>query len=140
ELGEVAGAVPHVRVTRDETEQHALAAAADQDGRMRPAHRLRAAPRLVQPVVAAAERRSLLSPEELLQRERLVELREPDADRRELVAVAVVLALVPSRTHAVDEPPAGEHVDGRRELRPERRRAVRVARHEDPPPDPPPPP
>ena len=49
ELVDRAAVVPDVGVARDETEEDLLAAAADEDRRMRLAHRLRIAPRLAAP-------------------------------------------------------------------------------------------
>src|SRR5581483_3575435 len=121
QLADLAAVVPDVGVPRDDAEQHALPAAADHDRRMRAARGLRRAPGVAELVMLAAERRPLLGPEELLERQRLVELREPDADGRELVAVALVLLVEPARAEAVDQAAAREHVDGRGHLRDQRR-------------------
>src|SRR5439155_1587748 len=117
QLGDVSAVVPDVGVPRDEPEKDAFAAPTNQDGRMRALDGLRQAAGLAQPVVLAREGSALLAPEELLHAERLVELGETHADGRELVAVALVLALVPAAPDAVDQAAAGEHVDGRRHLR-----------------------
>src|SRR5437867_8309519 len=135
QLGDVSAVVPDVGVPRDEPEKDAFAAPTNQDGRMRALDGLRQAAGLAQPVVLAREGSALLAPEELLHAERLVELGETHADGRELVAVALVLALVPAAPDAVDQAAAGEHVDGRRHLRDQRRRAVGVAGDEDTDPD-----
>jgi hypothetical protein len=123
-------------MARHEAEEDPLPTAADQDARVGALQRLRIAARLLQPVVAARERGSVLGPEELLDAERLVELRQPDPDARKVVPVAVVLGLEPARPHPVDEPAAREDVDGGGHLRNERRRAVGVAGDEDADPDP----
>ena len=116
ELSHRATVVPDVGVPGDQPQEHPLTTAPDQDGWVRPLHRLRIADGLAKAVVASLERGTLLGPEELLHAERLVELAQALADGREVVAVALVLTLVPAGTHAVDEPAPGEHVDRRRHL------------------------
>src|SRR6185503_11460788 len=62
----------------------------------------------------------------------LVELRQADGNGREVIAVALVLALEPARPDAVHEAAAGNIVDARRHLREEGGRAIGVARDEEP--------
>ena len=81
------------------------------------------------------EARPLLGEHRLDDRERLLEPVHPLADRREVVAVALVLDLVPGGAEAEDRPPAGDGVERRDLLGQQRRIAVRDARDERPEPD-----
>ena len=79
--------------------------------------------------VLALERDGLLGPEPLDAPRRVSSrICEPRARAREREAVRLVLALVPTRADAEDQPAAGEHVDARGFLGEQARVAVRRAR------------
>ena len=71
----------------------------------------------------------VLGPESLEHLDRLFENLQPGARAREREAVGLVFALVPTGTHAENQPSAGEHVDARGFLREQTCVAVRRARH-----------
>ena len=91
--------------------------------------------RLADPVVAALERRAVLGEHRANDRERLIKTIHPFTQGRKLEAVARVLDVVPGCAEPEDRPAAGQHVEGRRGLREQRRVAVRDARHERAQPD-----
>ena len=85
--------------------------------------------------MAALEGRAVLGEHRADDRERLVEPIHPFTQGRELEAVARVLDVVPGGAEPEDRPAAGQHVEGRRSLREQRRVAVRDAGHERAEPD-----
>ena len=128
--------VGHVGVLRGDLQRPLLAAATDEDARSAGLDRARDVERLVDPVVGPGEGRAVLGEHRPDDRQRLVEAVHPLADRRELVAVADVLLLVPGRPEPEDRPTAGDDVERRRRLGQERRVAVGHAGHERAQPDP----
>ena len=122
--------VRHVGVLRRDPQRSLLTAAADEDLRTARLDRSRHVERLLDPVVRARERRALLGEHRLDDRERFLQPIHPLADRREVVAIALVLDLVPGGAEAEDRPPAGDGVERRDLLGQQRRIAVRDARDE----------
>src|SRR5438132_2418909 len=121
--------VPDVGVARDVAKKHALAAAADEE-RQAALHGLRVAHGVAHREVPAVEGGALLGPHPAEDLERLAQLCEPRPDRRERIAVLLVLDLVPAGAEADDQPAATHLVEGGRHLREEGGRPVAHAEHE----------
>ena len=131
ELRRRAAHVPHLRVARDELQQHLLTAAADDDRWVRLLYRLRPVPGLRDLVVLAREVGAVVAPHAHADLERFSELLEALLDGRERVAVGLVLLLEPAGAEAELEAAAGDRVEARRHLRDQRGAAIRVAADQD---------
>ena len=114
--GGVAEDVGHVGVAGHQLQRPLLAAAADEDGRPTRLQRRRHVARLVDPVVAAVERRRLLGEHGPADLQRLLQAVEPLAGRREVEAQALVLHVVPGRPDAEDGPSRADDVERRHDL------------------------
>src|SRR3954447_2479484 len=108
ELVGLAAEVRVRRVLRDDAQRLALTATADPDGRVRLLERLRIALRAAHGEVRALVGRVGLGPHALHDLDAVLEHRDAGAGRRELVAVRLVLALVPTGADAPVEPAAGD--------------------------------
>ena len=126
----------HVGVLRRDPQRALLAHAADEDRRSLRLDGSRFVERRVELVVLAVERRRFLREHRLGDRQRLLEPVHPFADRREVIAVAGMLDVIPGRPEPEDRAPPGDHVERRRLLREQRRVPIRDPRDQRPEPDP----
>jgi len=126
--GRVVVAVPPVRILSDDAEGAPLAPAADHQDRWRVGYGDTKG--IFDAVVRAGEGRRAALPERRDDRSRLVQLRDALVGRGESIAVGVVLGLGVARAEAEDEPPAGEELERRRDLRRQRRIAIPLPEHE----------
>ena len=94
--------VAGVGVLRHQTQRLRLAAAADQDGRMRLRERLRAAEWFFQPVVATPDRRHVAGPHSMRNAQRFFQLFETVPERREGHPQSQGFALKPRRAEFPD--------------------------------------
>src|SRR5438132_13236790 len=106
---------PDVGVPGRDAHEHALAAAADQDGR--PAHGLGLAQGVAHDDVLALERDALLGPQALQDLAGLLEGAQPRAEGRERAAVGLELGREPAAAEADDDPAVRHLVDGGHLLR-----------------------
>ena len=127
--GGVAEDVHHVGVARHQPQRPLLAAAADEDRRPARLHRARHVAGLVDPVVAAVERRRLLGEHGPADLQRLLQPVQPLAGGREVEAQSLVLDVVPGRADAEDGPARADDVERRHDLGQVRRVAVGDAGH-----------
>ena len=127
-----AGHVPVLRVAGHGPQRALRAGSADDDGRVRPLHRLRLTARLAQLVVRALEVGDLVAQQARDHLERLVEPIEALLERREVDAERIALVLVPAGADAELEPAVRHDVERRRHVREHRRVAVRVAGDQHP--------
>ena len=111
----VAEEVAAVGVLGDHPQRLALAAAADED-RDVAAQRLRVVVGARDRVVGARDRRLLLGEHRARDPQVVLEALEALLQRRERVAVGVVLGLEPARADPVERTPAGDDVERRRDL------------------------
>ena len=128
-IGADVGGVPAVGVLGGDAQRALLPRAADPD-RQPVLHRGGQARRVDRAEVLALVRGAVLGEEAADQRERLLELVEAAADRREVVAEGLGLGLVPPRAEAELEAAAGDVVERRRGLREQARVPVEDAEHE----------
>jgi hypothetical protein len=99
--------------------------AAEHDRHAWALYRLRPERRLLQPIMPALERASVLREQPVDDRELFLEPFEPLRDRREREPVGAVFLRPPARTHAELDTPPADVIDGRRGLRQHRRSAER---------------
>ena len=124
--------VPDVGVARHDAQGELLAAAADDEGRIRLLDRLRLAAGLLELVVAPVEVGELLGPEPPGDLAGLAEAPDALAGRVERDAHALVLVLVPAGADAEIEATVGDHVHRGRHVGMDRGVAVGVARDHQP--------
>ena len=114
--GGIAEDVRHVGVAGHQPQGPLLATAPDEDGWTAWLHGTRDVAGLVDPVVAAVERRRILGEHGPADLQCLLQPVQPLPVRREIEAQAFVLHVVPGRADTEDGPPRAEDVERRHDL------------------------